>query len=92
MILIVNKGVKFFLLGACNYSTNIFLISVVHAKYNGNPPMAICEQIKSPTEQCLFCAYCSCFSLLRHKTGHAHEAYDYYHKLYTFMLNQNLHN
>jgi len=57
MILIISKGVKIFLLGAYNYSMNIFLISVLH-----------------------------------HKTGHAHEAYDYYRELYTLTLNQNLHN
>jgi len=51
MILIISKGVKIFFLGAYNYSMNIFLISVVHTKYNGNPAMAITEQIKSPTEQ-----------------------------------------
>lgn len=51
MILIVSKDVKIFFLGAYNYNINIFLISVVHTKYIGNPPMAISEQIKSPTEQ-----------------------------------------
>jgi hypothetical protein len=51
MILIVSKGVKIFLLGAYNYSMNIFLISAVHTNYNGNPPMAISEQVKLPTEQ-----------------------------------------
>jgi len=51
MILIVSKGVKISLLGAYNYSMNILPISAVHTKYNGNPPTAISEQIKLPTEQ-----------------------------------------
>jgi hypothetical protein len=70
---------------------NIFLIFVVRTKYIGNPPMAIFEQIKSPTEQqCLFSTYCSCFSLLHHVNGHSHEACNYYHESYISTLNQDL--